>query len=91
MLYNECSENGRETNVKYNAFKSIIMISYSKFDRDTRFPKFPLTGVFFQSLLKLSTWGTSYLMMLEMTWLLTVLLVKCTEKHAHQEISFVFS
>ncbi len=44
MLLNICSEYGLEADVKYNAIKSVVMIIRSKYDRNTVFPNFILTG-----------------------------------------------
>ncbi len=44
MLLNICSEYGIEANVKYNAIKSVVMIIRSKYERNTVFPNFILTG-----------------------------------------------
>ncbi len=44
MLLNICSEYGIEADVKYNAIKSVVMIIRSKYNRNTVFPNFILTG-----------------------------------------------
>ncbi len=44
ILLNICSEYGIEVDVKYNAIKSIVMIIRSKYDTNTVFPNFILTG-----------------------------------------------
>ncbi len=44
MQLNICSEHSIEADVKYNAIKSVVMIIRSKYDRNTVFPNFILTG-----------------------------------------------